>query len=276
LSEFERLKVVTWYEFLKHLRRKRLYWILGVVIVAELAVLIGLPTLGEGYPDDKMVAGVMVAGVMIAAAMLSIGPSLATLGAVFFAGDVIAGEFERKTGYILFTNPVRRTTLVIGKYLACYAAVVLLVLLGYGIVCISLLAIYGQVPIETAKSFGLCLLFAGSVLSLTFFFSSVSKGAMGATVMTLVFLMVISGVIDGVLTMAGQPHSWYLLSSAGDSIVTVYGGYEVFLGGGIPHGGMPAGMLKAADINLCIVGMAIYLVACFLLSIWITKRRQLA
>jgi len=264
MSESQKLKVVTWYEFLKHLRRKRLYWILGVALAAELAVLIGLPALGEGYPDD----------IMRMAALLSIGPSFATIGAVFFAGDAIAGEFERKTGYILFPNPVKRNTIVVGKYLACCVAVLLLIIFGYGIVCISLLGIYGHVPIETAKSFGLCLLFGGSVLSVTFFFSSVSKGAMGATVITLVFIMIISGVLDGVLTMADQP-SWFLLSKTGDSIVTVYGGYEIFLPGGIPHD-LPAGVLEAPDIGLCIVAMVIYMVACFLLSIWITKGRQLA
>jgi len=264
MSEFEKLKVVTGYEFLKHRRRKRLYWILGAAIAAELAVLIGLPALGEGYPDN----------IMRMAALLSIGPSFATIGAVFFAGDAIAGEFERKTGYILFPNPVRRTTLVMGKYLACCIAVILLIILGYAIVCISLLAIYGHIPIETAKSFGLCLLFAGSVLSVTFLFSSVSKGAMGATVITLVFIMVITSVLDGVLTMADQP-SWFLLSKAGDSIVTVYGGYEIFLPGGMPHD-LPAGVLEGPDINLSILAMVIYLVACFLLSLWITKGKQLA
>lgn len=260
MSEFERLRIVAGYEFLKHLRRKRLYWILGVVVVAELAVLIGLPAALGGYPDD----------VMRTAAMLSIGPSLATLGAVFFAGDAIAGEFERKTGYILFPNPVRRSTLVIGKYLACYAAVLLLTLLGYVIVCIALLAIYGHIPIETAGSFGLCVLFAGSVLSLTFFFSSISKGGMGATVITLVFIMIISGVIGGILAMADLP-SWFLLSTAGDSTFTIYGGYEAFAGGGTAYR-----VPEAPDISLCILGMAIYLVACFLLSLWITRRRQLA
>jgi len=264
LSEFEKLRVVTRYEFLKHIRRRRLYIILGLTLVAELVVLIVLPALMEGYPDN----------VMVMATMLSIGPSLATIGAVFFAGDAIAGEFESKTGYILFPNPVRRTTLVTGKYLACCVAVILLIIFGYAIVCISLLAIYGNIPIETAKSFGLCLLFAGSVLSVTFFFSSVSKGAMGATVMTLVFIMVISGVIDGVLTMAGKP-SWFLLSKAGDSVATVYGGYEAFLEGVVPHGGMRPFEIETPDINLCILTMVIYLVVGFLLSIWISKRRQL-
>ena len=265
MSEFEKLRVVTRYEFLKHLRRKRLYIILGLTLAAELAVLIGLPLLMEGYPDN----------IMVMAAMLSLGPSLATIGAVFFAGDSIAGEFESKTGYILFPNPVRRITLVVGKYLACCGAVALLIVFGYAIVSISLLAIYGNVPIETAKSFGLCLLYAGSVLSVTFFFSSISKGAMGATIITLVFIMVISGIIDTVLMMAGKPH-WFMLSTAGDSIATVYGGYEAFLGGVVPHGGALPFEIENPDINLCILTMVIYMVVGFLLSIWISRRRQLA
>ena len=99
MSEFEKLKVVIEYEFLKHIRRKRLYVILGLALLAELAVIIGVPALMDGYPDS----------VMVMAAMLTVGPSLVAIGAVFFAGDAIAGEFECKTGFMLFTNPVRRT-----------------------------------------------------------------------------------------------------------------------------------------------------------------------
>ena len=137
-NQLEKLGIVTKYEFLKHLRRKRLYVILGIALLAELLVLILMPVLQDGYPDN----------VMIMAAMLTVGASLAAIGAIFFAGDAIAGEYEGKTGYMLFTNPVRRTTLVIGKYLACLIAVVLLVAFTYVINAISLLIIYHQVPIE--------------------------------------------------------------------------------------------------------------------------------
>lgn len=267
MGEFEKLRIVTVYEFLKHIRRRRLYVILGLTLAAELAVLIGLPALMDGYPDN----------VTVMAALLTIGPTLATIGAVFFAGDAIAGEFESKTGLILFTNPVKRITLVAGKYLASCAAVILLIIFGYVVTAISLLVIYGNVPIETAKSFGLCLLYAGSVLSVTFFFSSVSKGAIGATVITLVLIMVIFGIIESVLMMAEKPY-WFLLSAAGDSVFTVYGGYERLMGGVTPTAGMrvlPFG-LETPDIGLCILSMVIYLVVGFVLSIWISKRRQLA
>jgi ABC-type transport system involved in multi-copper enzyme maturation permease subunit len=265
LSEWERLRIVIGYEFLKHIRRKRLYIILALVAVAEMAVLILVPTLGDGFPNN----------IMVMAALLSVGPSMATLGAIFFAGDAIAGEFEGRTGFILFTNPVKRITLVIGKYIACYTSVLLLIILGYVIVAISLLIIYGSVPIETLSSFGLCLLYAGAVLSVTFFFSSILKGAMSATVMTLVFIMVISPIIDSVLMMTGQPH-WFLMSTNGDSIATVYGGYEAFMEG---FGGMGGNMLfdfETPSTGLSALSMSLYLVVCFVASIFVSKRRQLA
>lgn len=261
MSEFKKLKTITKYEFLKHLRRKRLYAVIGLVIAAASSILVGLPAFGVDYPSD----------ITVMAGMLSIGPSLTYIGAAFFAGDAIAGEFERRTGYILFPTPVKRTTLVIGKYLACYVAVALITLLGYSIVCASLLGIYGQIPIEVGTSLLLCLLFVGSTLSLTFFFSSVSKGAMGATVMTLAFIMIISGTIDGVLMMANQS-SWFLLSRAGDAMVMVYPGFkEMTLGIGM---GMPAGALEY-DIGLCAASMATYLAVCFLLSMFFTRRREM-
>lgn len=267
MSEIDKLWIVTRYEFIKHLRRKRLYVILGITLIAELAVLIILPLLMDGYPEN----------VLVMAAMLTVGPSLATIGAVFFAGDAVAGEFENKTGFILFTNPVRRTTLVIGKYLASCAAVLILIIFGYAIMCVSLLAIYGEIPVETAKSFGLCLLFGGSVLSVTFFFSAISKGAMGATVITLVFIMVICGIIESVLMMAGEPY-WFILSAGGDSITIAFGGAELIMEGLMPSGDMGSMFLNAEplDINLAAISMAGYMVIGFVLSLWISKRRQLA
>lgn len=267
MSEFEKLRVVTGYEFLKHIRRRRLYVILALALVAELAVIITVPLLmEEGYPDN----------VLIMAALLTVGPSLATIGAVFFAGDAIAGEFEGRTGFILFTNPVKRITLLTGKYLASCASVALLVIFCYAIISITLLVIYGTVPVETAKSFGLCLLYGGAVLSVTFFFSSISKGSMGATVMSLVFIMVISAIIETVLLFADALY-WFLISAGGDSIALVYSSFETFMEGFIPHGGMGMSFeFEAPDLGLTTLGMVIYLVAGFVLSIWISRRRQLA
>jgi ABC-type transport system involved in multi-copper enzyme maturation permease subunit len=265
LSELERLRIVIGYEFLKHIRRRRLYVILGIALLAELAVLILIPLLQDGYPDS----------VTVMAALLTVGPSLASIGAIFFAGDAIAGEFEGRTGYILFTNPVKRLTLVIGKYLACLIAVVSLIVFTYIIIAVSLAAIYQQVPFETLTSFGLCLLFAAAVLSTTFFFSAVSKGSMGATVMTLLFVWVLCGIVESVLAFTNNPY-WFVLSAGGDSIAMAYGGFESFLAG-LGMGGMEGmmGDFEPLTSGMAAWGMTIYLVAGLGLSLWISKRRQL-
>jgi ABC-2 type transport system permease protein len=274
LSEFAKLRVVASYEFLKHIRRKRLYIIMALTFIAELAVIVLMPALMGKYPDDA--AGM--------AALLTIGPSLAAIGAVFFSGDAIAGEFEGKTGFILFTNPVKRVTLVTGKYLAGVAAIIILVVFGYLITGIALQAIYGEIPSEIWQSFGLCLLFACSVISITFFFSSISKSAMSATIISLVLLMVLSGIIGSVLSMADQPY-WFLPAAGGDNIAYVYGGVDLFIESMMPEGaaemyGME-GMneyfsIETPDIGLTAWGTTGYLIIGFILSLWISRRRQLA
>lgn len=266
MSEFEKLGIVIKYEFLKHIRRRRLYVILGIALLAELLALILIPVLQDGYPDS----------VMIMAAMLTVGASLASIGAIFFAGDAIAGEFESKTGYMLFTNPVRRTTLVIGKYLACLIAVVLLVVFAYIISAISLLVIYQQVPIEMLTSLGLCLLYAAAVLSTTFFFSAISKGSMGATVMTLLFVWVLCGILESVLAFTGNPY-WFILSAGGDSVALAYGSLESFMAGfGMGRFEEMMAHYEPLTLGMAAWGMSIYLVAGFVTSIFISRRRQLA
>lgn len=267
MSEFQKLRVVTGYEFLKHIRRKRMYIVLAIALIVELIVLITVPLLLDGYPDN----------IMVMSFLLVFGPSMATIGAVFFAGDAIAGEFEGKTGFILFTNPVKRITLITGKYLASCVAVILVVIFGYLIICISLLVIYGRIPIEMLHSYGLALLFGGSVVSVTFFFSAISKGAMGATVITLILIIVIFGIAESVLMMAGKP-TWFLLSTGGDSVGLVFGRMELLMEGIIPVDAfdeMPF-ELETPDVGLSTIAMAGYLVVGFILSLWIGGRRQLA
>jgi ABC-2 type transport system permease protein len=281
VSEFDKLRVVISYEFLKHIRRARLYVIMAIALVAEALALILVPTLlTGGYPKDQVIGGVVISGVMTMAAILTIGASLAALGSVFFAGDAIAGEFESRTGFILFTNPVKKVTLWAGKYLACLLAVVLLIIFTYVVIAISLAVIYHQVPIQIFGSLGLCLLYAAATLSLTFLFSSISKGSMGATVMTLLFIWVLSGIVESILAFTNNPY-WFMISAGGDSITLPYGSIrELILGLGMGGGGGPfggnAGSFRALTIPMAIWGMLIYIVGGFVGSIWISRRRQLA
>lgn len=259
MSELNKLRIVAEYELLKHLRRMRLYVVIGLAIVVQLLILIGLPVLGEGYPEK---VGDM-------AVLLSMGPSFAIIGAIFFAGDAISGEFEGETGYTLFPNPVKRITIVTGKYFACFLAMALVTAVAYSIVSICLFGIYSEVPIEVGKSFALCLLVIASVIAMTFFFSSISKGAIGGTVTTIIVMFVVFGILEGVLTLTGQSR-WFLLSYAGDVVITVYNGYG-------PFGGMMEQMpaMEPPEVGTSVAVLLVYLIVFFLISIVITNRREM-
>jgi len=75
--------------------------------------------------------------------------------------------------------------------------------------------------------------------------------------------------------MAGKA-SWFLLSTGGDTIGAVYGEYSILLGEILPHDVEVPFEIETIDIGLAATAMAIYLVVGFLLSIWISNRRQLA
>jgi ABC-2 type transport system permease protein len=267
-STMGKLGIVIEYEFLKHIRRKRLYIILGIALLAEALALILVPTLlTGGYPSN----------VMLMAVILSFGAQLAALGAVFFAGDAIAGEFEGKTGFLLFTNPIRREVLFIGKYIAGLISVSLLVIFTYIVIAVSLAIIYHEVPYQIFGSLGLCLLYAAAVLSITFLFSAVSRGSMGATIMTLLFIWVLSGIVESVLALTNNPY-WFMISAGGDSINLPYGSFRELIQGLNMGGAMGGNFSNIAPltIGMAIWGMIIYLAGGLVSSIWISRRRQLA
>ena len=278
MSEFEKLKVVTRYELLKQFRRKRFYGALAITVLA-IFLTIGLYK-GLDLPEQMQQSAIERMGLpdspeLFAIFVTSMG-SLAILGAVFFAGDSIASEFESKTGYILFPNPVKRITLVVGKYLACFIATATILIIAYLISAGALLWFYGQVPIGILGSLAIALMLACCVISMAFAFSSVLKGGMGATIATLLTFMVISSIISMSLAYAGYD-PWFMPDRAGDAVSATYGiSLEEMTGA--TYGGAPAmgGMAQASqDPTLSFFVLLAYAIILFQVSIWVTKRREM-
>jgi ABC-2 type transport system permease protein len=274
MSEFEKLKTVTRYELLKQFRRKRFYGALAITVLAivltiglykglDLPTKMGLTQFGQDSAD------------LFAMFTTSVS-AMAVLGAVFFAGDTIASEFERKTGYILFPNPVKRTTLVVGKYLACFIATATIIGVGFLISAGATLAFYQQVPGGMLGSLAIALVLACCVISLAFVFSSVLKGGMGATIATLLTYMVIFQVVSSSLAYAGYD-PWFMPDRAGDSMAATYNvSIENMFAGFAGGGQMMSGMAQASQSpSLSFVVLSIYAVVLFLVSVWATNRREM-
>lgn len=268
-EDLQQIVTVTRYELLKHLRRKRLYAVMAIATLVCTLYLILPPALGLPYASKAE---------DFAQSFFSQTALFITIAGAFFAGDAIASEFEHKTGYIIFPNPIRRTTLVLGKFIAAFLSVLLVVVLVYGIGSLSMLGIYGSVSIEVAASFSYAILYICSVLGLTFLFSSIFKGSMGATLFSFFLLFMILPIPSSILGSFGGIEPLFDVTYAARIITQVFitpppeRHIERYI---------EAGEVKMTihaynpDVAISILVMTSYFIVTFAMCLLITNRKEL-
>lgn len=149
---------------------------------------------------------------------------IALIGAALFASFTIVSEFEERTYLLLFTRPVKKTTIFAGKFLACYAITLLVVLIYYGVSAVHSLVLEGAVTSKTFASIGMAMADIFAVSGLAVFFSTISKKGSISALMTFFLVLMIPSILSVILSVV-QPGGdyWYLLNVAEGSISSVIG-----------------------------------------------------
>ncbi len=146
------------------------------------------------------------------------------LSAVFFGGDAIAGEFQNKTGYFLMGLPLRRTTVYLGKFIAAFLASVAMMLLFLVILLINGAYYFGAgaLPWQLVASLVLGIVYLGSVLGATFFFSSLFKTSAYGFVLTAILFLIGFSLIQDLITDLVHTEPWMVISYASSTIGSVF------------------------------------------------------
>lgn len=204
-SDLRQIGTVIYYELYRYVRSARMVGILLLAALIIALILIVPPALGQEYPRDAA---------YFAQRFILWVNVLIVVGATLFAGDAIASEFESRTGYLMFPNPVKRYVYFAGKYLASLIVMVLTISIFYGVVA-ALTEWHSQsVSSLMLDSFGLAFLYIIAAVSVGYLISSIMKGATGALVFTFAVLFLILPIIDGVLSFAGAKPVYSLTFSA--------------------------------------------------------------
>jgi len=117
------------------------------------------------------------------------------LSGVFFGGDAISGEFQNKTGYFMLPNPIRRSSIYVGKWLSAFIASTII------------LSVFTAITVGNGMFY-----FLAAVLGFTFFFSSVFKSSsMSILVTTILFLFVFT-LIQNLVAGLVQIEPWFILT----------------------------------------------------------------
>ena len=267
-SDLAQSGIVARYELLKHLRSRRL---LGILILefAIIALILVIPPLqGQDYPSDSAkFAGMFVQRVWI----------LIIIGSTLFAGDSLVSEFQQRTGYLLFPNPVKKRVLFVGKFAASAGVMFSALAVFYSIVAIIVVAIDGSISSLMAASFGLALLFAVAALAIGYLISSFMKGSTGALILTFALLLMILPIVDTVATLSKAKPDFSLTFSSGVIGYIMETPYPTDFVQNIDFGGRTFEFLNYyPDVSLSIIVALAYSALAITLAIWLFDRREMA
>jgi ABC-type transport system involved in multi-copper enzyme maturation permease subunit len=142
----------------------------------------------------------------------NVGEAVIIVGA-FLGGDAIAMDMGGGPGYLMLTQPLRRHTLLLGRYAAAAATGSAIGLVYYAFAIAGSLAFYQTVPSVIAVSIGYALLFGLAVLALAFLFSAFFRSPAVSIVVSVLLMIIGFPVITAVSDVAGiEP--WYSLDYA--------------------------------------------------------------
>lgn len=164
-----------------------------------------------------------------AASLAGIGGAITTFGVIicaFVGGDALAMDFGGGTGYFMLVLPVRRSVLLLGRYVAALAAAIVLMMVLYLFGLITASWFFGLAAIPWgafAESIGLMALFAAAALSTAFLFSSFFRSPAISMVTTILVMFLGFEILDGALSVTGV-EPWFSLLYAGSAIALPFQG----------------------------------------------------
>ncbi|MBM4237391.1 MAG: ABC transporter permease [Euryarchaeota archaeon] len=268
-SDLNQVITVTRYEILKHLRSKRLFGIFALELLLIAVIMVVPPALGRDYPSDPAeFSQLFTQGVWI----------LIIVGATLFSGDALVAEFQGRTGYLIFPNPVRRRVIFAGKFFASIGIVAVALGAYYGVSSILVFAVVGSLSNLTLSSFGLALLFSVAACSIGFLISSVMKGSTGALVLTFATFFPILMILDNILTFARVKPDFSINFAAGAIGYVMESPYPTDIVRPFPLPGDPSFEIAYyyPEIGIATLVALAYIVATLVLSLFFFSRREMS
>jgi len=253
LDDFRQSYVVAKNEIRKFVRGKR-FTIYAVLTTVVFALITFLPYLFGGDLGDT--PGEVIAN------YVSIVDLLIILAATLFASVAIVSEFEERTALILFTRPIKKTSIFVGKVVGCIVLETVMIVLFYLGMAVASLAVAGSVSADLFVSLGVAFLFVVAVSGVAIFISSVMKKGSTTAILTFVLLLLILPIISSVISGSTSVEPWFMLDQASNAIQTSIPEYIDLVNGMLEHaaemmGVSPEdlGVITAPDMAKTIITM---------------------
>lgn len=198
---------------------------------------------------------------------------LVVVCATFFGADALVSEFQNRTGYLIFPNPVRREVLFFGKFAASMTAGILVMTLFYGV--LAGLSAYTARGIDDdyILSYAFALEYLLAVMAVAYLISTLLKGTTGATVLTFFLFIMILPIVDGISLFTGSKVEASVTFASGALIYILMDPYPVDWTQEFPGGFTISNFYP--DPSTAAIVMLGYAVVAVMISLVLFKRKQL-
>ena len=194
-------------EMTKFFRGKRMLIFLGLAIAVFLLITVLPYLVGESLSKDPE---------QIILNYISFVSLLVLLAATLFASVTIVSEYEERTALILFTRPIKKSSVFLGKFSASLVIGVAFVIMYYIFVALISLIVARGIDPALAKSLLLAIMYAIGAFGVAILISSIMKKASTSTIITFVILLMILPIISMALSISVDV--WWMLDQASNAI----------------------------------------------------------
>ena len=204
------------YTFLDYLRSRRFAILLGIMLLIS-AILTDRGRALQAGELPQLARSSFYSGWWGMSATFVI-----VLSGIFFGGDAISGEFQNKTGYFTLPNPIRRSSVYIGKWLSAFIASSIVLFIFTAITVANEAYYFGlNIPWQFGESFLFAWFYLVAVLGFTFFFSSLFKSTSYSILVTAILFLFAFTLIETLVAALAQIEPWFILTYGSEIIGNV-------------------------------------------------------
>jgi len=266
VGSLSHIGIIARYNFVNYFRARRFYVMLAIVLLVS-----GLLTFAVAYYRPAA----FLSGTVLSFYSTMWGgfvPLLVILATAFFGGDAISGEFQNKTGYFLVPNPVRRSAIYVGKWIAALAGSTIMLLI-YALIMLGNGLYYypGSVPSEYVQSVVYAWVYLVAALSMAFAFSSLFKSSSISITMSVILLFFAFPIINLVAEFFAGVEPWFSITYGAEIITSVLSPTPAFGGG---PGSSAAQILFTPTVPEGLAILGVYFVAMAVFGLWLFQRKE--
>jgi len=257
-GDMYQIGVITKYEIIKNLRSKRLYIYFGLIALILALITIMPYIFSDGLPKDATDLITNYTGFVT---------TLIVIGVPLFAASALSSEFEERTALLMFTRPVKKESIFVGKFIGSFLIAAAGILVYYLFAIIVSFAVVGTVHGETLASLGIALVFVFAAGGFSMLLSSIFKRSTNAVILSIFALLLILPMITMILTVA-DIKPWFELTFASGAIDQVIANYPDFA---IPEMDL---VFKYPETGISVVVMMVWGIVTSIVALFNFKRRE--